>query len=64
MKNYLEFEKDIKTLEDEIDHYIQTNEDLEDAMKNQNSPHRQEYEKIRKQNLHKMEPIPVCKIPS
>ena len=39
-------------------------QDLEDAMKNQNSPHRQEYEKIRKQNLHKMEPIPVCKIPS
>ena len=37
-------------------------EDLEDAMKNPNSPHRQEYEKIRKQNLHKMEPIPVCKI--
>ena len=39
-------------------------EDLEDAMKNQNSPHREEYEKIRKQNLHKMEPIPVCKIPN
>ena len=39
-------------------------EELEDAMKNPNSPHRQEYEKIRKQNLHKMEPIPVCKIPS
>ena len=39
-------------------------EDLEDAMANRNSPHRQEYEKIRKQNLHKMEPIPVCKIPS
>ena len=38
--------------------------DLEDAMKNPNSPHRQEYEKIRKQNLHKMDPIPVCKIPS
>jgi NAD+ synthase len=38
-------------------------QDLEDAMKNPNSPHRQEYEKIRKQNLHKMEPIPVCKIP-
>ena len=38
--------------------------DLEDAMKNPNSPHRQEYEKIRKRNLHKMEPIPVCKIPS
>ena len=39
-------------------------EDLEDAMKNPSSPHRQEYEKIRKQNLHKIEPIPVCKIPS
>ena len=39
-------------------------EELEEAMKNPNSPHRQEYEKIRKQNLHKMEPIPVCKIPS
>ena len=39
-------------------------EELEDAMKNPNSPHRAEYEKIRKQNLHKMEPIPVCKIPN
>ena len=38
-------------------------EDLEDAMNNPNSPHKKEYEKIRKQNLHKMEPIPVCKIP-
>ena len=39
-------------------------EDLEDAMRNPNSRHKEEYEKIRKQNLHKMEPIPVCKIPS
>jgi NAD+ synthase len=39
-------------------------QELEDAMKNPNSPYRQEYEKIRKQNLHKMEPIPVCKIPN
>ena len=39
-------------------------QELEDAMMNQDSPHRQEYEKIRKQNLHKMEPIPVCKIPN
>ena len=39
-------------------------QDLEDAMMNQNSPHREKYENIRKQNLHKMEPIPVCKIPS
>ena len=38
--------------------------ELEDAMKNPNSPHRAQYEKIRNQNLHKMEPIPVCKIPS
>ena len=38
--------------------------DLEEAMINPDSPHRQEYEKIRKQNLHKMEPIPVCKIPN
>ena len=36
--------------------------DLEDAMANPNSPYKIEYEKIRKQNLHKMEPIPVCKI--
>ena len=39
-------------------------QDLEDAMVNPDSPHKAEYEKIRKQNLHKMEPIPVCKIPS
>ena len=37
--------------------------ELEDAMSNPNSPHRDQYEKIRNQNLHKMEPIPVCKIP-
>ena len=39
-------------------------EDLEDAMVNPDSPHKAEYEKIRKQNLHKMVPIPVCKFPS
>ena len=38
--------------------------DLEDAMKNPDSPYKTKYEKIREQNLHKMEPIPVCKIPS
>jgi len=37
--------------------------ELEEAMENSNSKFRDEYEKIRKQNLHKMEPIPVCKIP-
>jgi NAD+ synthase len=38
--------------------------ELENAMSNPSSPHRSQYEKIRNQNLHKMEPIPVCKIPS
>ena len=38
--------------------------ELEDAMINHDSPHKAKYEKIRKQNLHKMDPIPVCKIPS
>ncbi|MDC0248255.1 NAD(+) synthase [Pelagibacteraceae bacterium] len=38
--------------------------DLEEAMNNLNSPNREKYEKIRKLNLHKMEPIPVCKIPN
>ena len=37
---------------------------LEEAMNNPNSSNRAKYEFIRKQNLHKMEPIPVCKIPN
>ena len=39
-------------------------EELEEAMSNVNSTNREKYEKIRKMNLHKMEPIPVCKIPN
>ncbi len=39
-------------------------EELEEAMSNVNSINREKYEKIRKINLHKMEPIPVCKIPN
>ena len=39
-------------------------QELEEAMNNPNSPNRAKYETIRKQNLHKMEPIPVCKIPN
>ena len=39
-------------------------EELEEAMNNVNSINRKKYEKIRKMNLHKMEPIPVCKIPN
>jgi len=37
--------------------------ELEDAMNNENSANREKYLKIRKINLHKMESIPVCKIP-
>ena len=39
-------------------------EELEEAMNNINSINREKYEKIRKLNLHKIEPIPVCKIPN
>ena len=39
-------------------------EELEEAMANPNSPNRSKYETIRKQNMHKMEPIPVCIIPN
>ena len=35
-----------------------------EAMVNPNSPNRAKYENIRKQNMHKMEPIPVCIIPN
>ena len=35
--------------------------DLEKAMANKNDPNYQKYFEIRKKNLHKMEPIPVCK---
>jgi|TARA_B100000780_G_scaffold122335_1_gene85772 NAD+ synthase len=39
-------------------------EELEEAMSNINSKNRKKYEKIRQMNLHKMNPIPVCKIPN
>ncbi len=35
--------------------------DLEKAMENKNDPNYQKYLDIRKKNLHKMNPIPVCK---
>ena len=35
--------------------------ELEKAMENENDPNYHKYLKIRKSNLHKMEPIPVCK---
>ena len=37
--------------------------DIEVAMNDPKSPNREKYEKIRLTNLHKMEPIPICKIP-
>ena len=37
--------------------------DLEDAMENESSINRPKYSQIRRLNLHKMEPIPVCKMP-
>ena len=39
-------------------------EEEEEAMNNEGSKNRDKYLKIRKANLHKMEPIPVCKIPN
>ena len=41
-----------------------TYKELEEAMDNEKSINREKYIKIRKANLHKMEPIPVCKIPN
>ena len=38
--------------------------ELEQAMNDPDSQNREKYEKIRKLNLHKMKPIPICKIPN
>jgi len=40
-----------------------TYQEVEEAMSNTNSKNRSKYEEIRKLNLHKMQSIPVCKIP-
>jgi len=40
-----------------------TYKELEEAMNNDKSKNREKYIKIRKANLHKMEAIPICKIP-
>ena len=40
-----------------------TYQELEEAMENDNSKNRKKYLDIRKLNLHKMDSIPVCKIP-
>ena len=38
--------------------------EIEEAMNNEDSKNRDKYIQIRKSNLHKMDPIPVCKIPN
>ena len=38
--------------------------EIEEAMNNENSKNRDKYIQIRKSNLHKMDPIPICKIPN
>ena len=38
-------------------------EEMEEAMLNENSSNRQKYLDIRKKNIHKMNQIPVCKLP-
>jgi NAD+ synthase len=38
-------------------------DELEEAMTNSNSINREKYKKIRGANVHKMSPIPVCKLP-
>ena len=40
-----------------------TYKEVEEAMSNPNSKNKSKYEELRKLNLHKMKPIPVCKIP-
>jgi len=37
-------------------------QDLEKAMMDRNSPGYKKYLEIRNRNLHKMKPIPVCKM--
>jgi NAD+ synthase len=38
-------------------------EELEEAMMNVKSINRDKYERLRQNNTHKMNPIPVCKLP-
>ena len=38
--------------------------EIEEAMNNEDSKNRDKYIQIRKSNLHKMDPIPICKIPN
>ena len=43
--------------------FAKIHSEIEEAISNPNSINRSKYQEIRKINLHKMKPIPVCKIP-
>ena len=45
----------------DVDQLGMSYQDLEKAMTNSNDPNYKKYLEIRKKNLHKMNPIPVCK---
>ena len=45
----------------DMDQLGMTYTELEKAMENKNDPNYQKYLEIRKKNIHKMDPIPVCK---
>lgn len=45
----------------DVDQLGMSYQDLEKAMNNSNDPNYKKYLEIRKKNLHKMNPIPVCK---
>ena len=45
----------------DVDQLGMSYQDLEKAMINKNDPNYKKYLEIRKRNLHKIEPIPVCK---
>jgi NAD+ synthase len=45
----------------DVDQLGMSYQDLEKAMNNSNDPNYKKYLEIRKRNLHKMNPIPVCK---
>ena len=45
----------------DVDQLGMSYQDLEKAMSNSNDPNYKKYLEIRKKNLHKMNPIPVCK---
>jgi NAD+ synthase len=46
----------------DVEQLRMTYEDLEKAMKDNKDPNHKKYLEIRKRNLHKMKPIPVCKM--